>query len=71
MTTAIALARKIPSQAEAYDPAQIRIRDWQATLRRIEDARRPAPAPNRSNPPPPAVGENGLPATLELAPARE
>ncbi len=69
---AINLARKIPSQAEAYDPAQIRIRDWQATLSRIEDARRPAPAPSRGNSPPvPAVGENGLPTNLELAPPRE
>lgn len=69
---AINLARKIPSQAEAYDPAQIRIRDWQATLSRIEDARRPAPAPSRGNSPPvPAVGENGLPTNLELAPPHE
>ncbi len=73
--TAISLASKIPSQAEAYDPAQIRIRDWQTTLRQIEDARRPAPAPapNRGNSPTPApaIGENGLPANLELAPPRE
>ncbi len=71
--TAIALAGRIPSQAEAYASAQGRISDWQETLRQIEDARRPTPETNPRTPSQqsPAVGENGVPDTLDLAPPRE
>ena len=46
LDTAITLAGQIPAEAEAYEPAQIRIRDWQQAQRSIEEAnRRAAPAP--------------------------
>ncbi len=45
LNTAITLASRIPSQAEAHEPAQLRIRDWQSAQRSIEDAeRRAAPS---------------------------
>ncbi|MGB7249371.1 MAG: hypothetical protein WBC73_10560, partial [Phormidesmis sp.] len=62
---AIALAKQIPSQSEAYAPAQVRIENWQTTLRSIEDARLP---PERSEEPSLPTSD-GVPATLELAPA--
>jgi hypothetical protein len=69
--TAIALAGRIPSQAEAYDSAQGRIGDWQQTLRQIEDARRPAPSFKPPAQQSPDIGENGVPESLELAAPRE
>ena len=49
LETAITLAGQIPIEAEAYEPAQIRIRDWQTAQRQIEEAnRRAAPAPVRT-----------------------
>ena len=66
LETAITLASRIPSQAEAYDSAQVRIRTWQETLRQVEAARRPvvpvpAPAPTEG----PEVDDNGVPPALE------
>lgn len=63
--TAISLASQIPSQAEAYGPAQVRIKNWQETLRQIEDSRRPVPAPEPS---PLDIRESGSLRELELAP---
>ncbi len=67
LETAISLANRIPSQAEAYDSAQIRLEDWQAAQRQTENAeevnreRRSTSSPNPSE-----TGANGLPRNLQL-----
>ena len=76
LNSAITLAGRIPTQAEAYEPAQIRIRNWQTTLRDREDERQranPIPAPpgrdifrQPSNEP-----ATPLPPTTELIPTEQ
>jgi hypothetical protein len=66
LESAIALANRIPAQSEAYEPAQVRIGNWQETLRSIENARR-APAESEGASPESEFDQNGLPRSLELS----
>ncbi|MGC1309090.1 MAG: hypothetical protein WA885_17835 [Phormidesmis sp.] len=67
---AVSLAGQIPEQAEAYAPAQVRIGNWQTTLRQIEAPRRPNPAASgvSENTSGSASDSEGVPSTLELLP---